>query len=90
MRSEEVDNDMVGVVNSTNSKPELAKDQLQKKGEMNSNSFPRQMLIACIIHVSVIQICFAPPFHLTKFELLLLNQSGLTNDQKECRISVPA
>jgi len=31
MRSEEVDNDMVGVVNSTNSKPELAKDHLQKK-----------------------------------------------------------
>ena len=47
------------------------------------------MLIVYIIHVSMIQICLAPPFHLTKFELLLLNQSGLTNDQNECRISVP-
>ena len=47
------------------------------------------MLTVYIIHVSMIQICLAPPFHLTNFELLLLNQSGLTNDQKECRISVP-
>ena len=47
------------------------------------------MLSVYIIHVSMIQICLAPPFHLTKFELFLLNQSGLTGDQKECRISVP-
>ena len=48
------------------------------------------MLIVYIIHVSMIQICLAPPFHLTKFELSLINQSGLTDDQKECRISVPS